>query len=497
MRLKTWQVLTTVGFLLSAVYVGLPAGLLASTLYVLFTAGAAVAVGVALVRRPRPFAAEAWALIGGALVLAAIGHGIWYWLDLQGLEPFPSFADVFYLLVYPLFGVALWRLGGRSNRDDGALVDALIVGISAAVLCWAVLIAPYAYDPDLSWLQLLVSAGYPVADLILLPLILRLVFLQRTRITAHRFLLLGMVAYLVADLLYALGNNAGWYAAGGITDAFWLIAYTLIVAAAWHPSVRVEPRVQASQADLSGRRLLMLGLFAILVPIVTLFTAGTDIEVIRVAAIGSVLLFMLVMYRMAGLLRETHRQAHQLRQLSNTDPLTGAGNRRYLEEQLAREIARSERMGEPLSLAFMDLDFFKRYNDAHGHAAGDALLQDMVRAWRSILRPTDVLARFGGEEFVVVLPHASMSRAIGVLERLRAAVPYGQSCSAGLTECRPGDNADTLLRRADRALYSARNDGRDRIEVVDPGAEPGAFAPDPAVPADTSRNGPGEARSGR
>lgn len=110
---------------------------------------------------------------------------------------------------------ALWMLGRRSGHDEGALSDALIVGVAAAVPGWAFLIAPYLKEADLSLLELVVSAAYPVADLILLPLILRLIFLHRARVTAHFFLLLGMLAYLAADMLYAHGNSAGWYQPGG------------------------------------------------------------------------------------------------------------------------------------------------------------------------------------------------------------------------------------------------------------------------------------------
>ncbi|WP_051918104.1 GGDEF domain-containing protein [Thioalkalivibrio sp. ALJ1] len=471
-RALAWRLLLPIGLILTASYVVLPHGLLTSTLYVLLTAGAALAAGLAALHRPRPFAAGGWGLIAIALALAAIGHGIWYWLDLQGLEPFPSAADIFYLLVYPLFVVALWRLGDRNVRADGAFVDALIIGISAAVLAWALLIAPYAYDPSLSWLQLLVSAGYPVADLILLPLVLRLLFLHRAHLTAHVFLLLGMLAYLTADLLYAHGNATGWYAPGGLTDAGWLIAYTLIVAAVWHPSAQIEPQVRTSAADVSGRRLLVLGAAVVLVPMIILFTAGDDMETIRVAAIASILMFVLVLYRMAGMLRESHRQAHRLEHLSRTDPLTGAGNRRQLEEQLSREIARAERTQGSLNVALLDLDRFKRFNDTHGHSAGDALLQEIVHAWRPNLRPTDVLTRFGGEESVLISPHIDTQQCDQLLQRLRAVVPYGQTFSAGIASFHAGDTPDDLLGRADRALYAAKSSGRARNVIADDHAAP-------------------------
>lgn len=462
-RLTDWRVLTAPVVGLGLLYVVLPYGLLASSLYVIASFFAAGLVGLAVIRRTALSEPSAWGLVAVAVGLAAIGHGIWYWLDLHGLEPFPAAPDVFYLAVYPLFAIALWRLGPRDERDDGALSDALIVGVSAGVLAWALLISPYVRDPSLSLIQLLVSAAYPVADLILLPMILRLVFLHRTRVTAHFFLLLGMLAYLVADVLYAHGNSAGWYAPGGLTDGLWILAYGLFVAAVWHPSASREPESSVSPEALSGRRLLVLGVAALLVPMVILFAAGTDIEVVRIAAIASIMLFLLVMQRMSGLLKQTHRQADALEALSMTDPLTGAGNRRRLWEELNREVDRSRRTRSPLSLAFLDLDHFKAYNDKHGHQAGDALLKELVAGWRTGLRASDLLARIGGEEFLIIFPDADSGQAAEVVERLRKAVPENQTVSAGLATYQDGEPPDQLIDRADRALYSAKHAGRNRV----------------------------------
>ncbi|MGM0985256.1 MAG: diguanylate cyclase domain-containing protein [Pseudomonadota bacterium] len=461
-----WWLLLGVEMALAVVYILLPYGRLASALYILATALPAASTFLAVCFRPHLFSPVAWGLIAGALALATTGHGIWYWLDLHGLEPFPSVADLFYLAVYPLFGVALWRMG-RHGTDVEALGDALIVGISAAVLAWALLIAPYSYDPELTLGQLLVSAGYPVADLVLLPLILRLVFLQRTRIRAHFLLLLGMLAYLTADIFYARGNATGWYAPGGLVDSLWLLAYALFMAAAWHPSASVQPRSHNHDAQLSMRRLYILGTASVLVPMVTLFAAGSEREVVRVAAIGSILLFLLVMWRMAGLLRRTHFQARTLETLASTDPLTGAANRRLLEQQLAEEMARAERNGSSLGLAFLDLDYFKRFNDTHGHSAGDTLLQELVTGWQETLRAQDMLARYGGEEFVVLLPDTATTQCQVVLERLRKCVPYGQTCSVGLALYKPGETADALIGRADDALYAAKHRGRDRVMLAE------------------------------
>lgn len=460
---RGWQWWPGLCLVLAVLYVALPYGRLAGIIYLLATVVAAVGIAAAAYHRQKLFRPAAWMLVASALALAAIGHGIWYWLDLNGLEPFPSSADIFYLAVYPLFMAALWLLRGRSDRDDGALSDALIVGTSAAVIGWALLIAPYMNDPSLSLSQLLVSAAYPVADLILLPLVLRLVFLQQTRIVAHLFLLLGMLAYLTADLLYAHGNLVGWYAPGGLTDGFWLLAYALFAAAAWHPSAALEPFVHASNVELSRRRLLVLGVASVLVPAMILLTAERDTEIVQVGAIATIVLLLLVMHRMDGLLKETHRQSDALEKLARLDPLTGAANRRQLSKDLAREMARAERTGAPLGLAFLDLDHFKQYNDTYGHSAGDALLQDLVTAWRAGMRPSDILARFGGEEFVVVLPDTGRQAGCQAIERLRRSLPQNQTCSAGLAAFRPGESVDALIHRADQALYAAKDAGRNRL----------------------------------
>ncbi len=110
----------------------------------------------------------------------------------------------------------------------------------------------------------------------------------------------------------------------------------------------------------------------------------------------------------------------------------------------------------------LDLDKFKAYNDQHGHQAGDELLSAAARAWRPELRSTDTIARFGGEEFAVLLPHSDQEGAIKVVERLLEAVPFDQTCSAGIAIWDGTETGEALLARADAALYSAKHAGRAR-----------------------------------
>jgi diguanylate cyclase (GGDEF)-like protein/PAS domain S-box-containing protein len=148
---------------------------------------------------------------------------------------------------------------------------------------------------------------------------------------------------------------------------------------------------------------------------------------------------------------------------ARTDQLTGLANRRTWDHELPRELARSRRTGEPLSLALLDLDRFKAYNDTHGHPAGDRLLRGAAAAWGERLRATDVLARYGGEEFAVLLPACDAASAEAVAEKLREAVPGAETCSIGVATWDGGESAEALVARADAALYAAKGAGRDRV----------------------------------
>lgn len=164
------------------------------------------------------------------------------------------------------------------------------------------------------------------------------------------------------------------------------------------------------------------------------------------------------------LTREQQRRSAQLQQLLNLDPLTGAGNRRAWDEAMLRELARSRRRNSPVCVAVIDLDHFKRVNDEHGHAAGDALLRACVQGWHSAMRTGDTLARIGGEEFAIVLPDCGAEEAFAVVERLRTAIPSGATCSAGLAEWDRQEGAATVLARADGALYAAKAAGRNQTQ---------------------------------
>ncbi|MEY2568578.1 MAG: diguanylate cyclase [Actinomycetota bacterium] len=151
--------------------------------------------------------------------------------------------------------------------------------------------------------------------------------------------------------------------------------------------------------------------------------------------------------------------AGRLRSLASTDPLTGLPNRRGWEEALDRELARVRRRGTPLCVAVLDLDSFKAFNDDNGHLAGDRLLKEVAATWLGLLRDSDVLARYGGDEFGIILPDCYPNKAREIIGRLCSATSPGSSCSAGVAEAQAAMNMSQLIDCADRALYRAKAAG--------------------------------------
>jgi two-component system, cell cycle response regulator len=161
----------------------------------------------------------------------------------------------------------------------------------------------------------------------------------------------------------------------------------------------------------------------------------------------------------------------QILAASLTDPLTGVGNRRRLEQALATEISRAGRTGGTLCAFMADLDHFKRVNDVHGHEAGDAVLVAFGTLLRRLTRMVDIVARFGGEEFVVLMPATELEHAVAIAERVREALaaccvaplPDPVTASFGVAQLADGEPGHLLLRRVDNALYEAKRLGRNRV----------------------------------
>ncbi len=202
---------------------------------------------------------------------------------------------------------------------------------------------------------------------------------------------------------------------------------------------------------------------------------------LRVEALHAVLVIVTsIWYTLAagyisGLRARLRQSLETIQQLASRDGLTNTWNRRHIDLLLAAELERTSRHGTPLCLCMVDLDHFKSINDRFGHPVGDAVLHRVAQAMAGELRATDQLGRFGGEEFLIVLPESTLAEAQACAERLRqsvaslAAAPGASTqvtVSIGLAECLPAESLGSLLSRVDSALYAAKRDGRNRVMVA-------------------------------
>lgn len=174
---------------------------------------------------------------------------------------------------------------------------------------------------------------------------------------------------------------------------------------------------------------------------------------------------------------ELRRRAEAASEMSMTDALTGLLNRYGLQRALQRELSEARRYTRPLSCLLLDIDFFKLINDTHGHAAGDAALMQAARVLTESVRGSDVVCRYGGEEFLVLAPETDASGAHSLAEKIRLAVSsrlfgdgeraFALTLSAGVAELLPGESGNDMIARADLALYQAKHRGRDRVEAAE------------------------------
>jgi diguanylate cyclase (GGDEF)-like protein len=451
-------------------------------LYAVFAVLTACAI-FAGVHRHRPAARTAWLLLAGGQLVFAVGDVIYVVQhSVLHIEQYPGIGDWLYLASYPVTAAGLVALIRR--RTPGwhlaSLIDAAILATGAGVLFWVYLITPLAESVvgyDLA--TKVVSVAYPVMDLLVLAVALFLVLGAGIRPPAYYLLCAGLTANLLTDVVYAYQSIQGTYA-GGLLDCGWLLAYTMLAVAALHPSMRrLDERSPVAAPDATWSRLAALAAASLAAPTVLAvqYARGAALHVPVVIG-ASALLFLLVLARMAGLVAEQ-------RKVAITDGLTGLHTRRFFEESLRMEAERAARHGVGFGVLLFDVDHFKSVNDSFGHPGGDRVLCEVARRLRAACRSGDVVARYGGEEFGVLLPGASARDMATIAENMRAAVAGtpiavdGRSLLpitiSGGTAALPADGhtAAEVVLAADRALYEAKNAGRNRIVLS------GALSPAP------------------
>ena len=333
-----------------------------------------------------------------------------------------------------------------------------------------------------SWLSFWAISGLPLtflfrvghAGMFAVPamtLLLFLKFFERPVAKGHVALLSAQCAGTVACLLWPRAD-----------DLYYLLPVALALGAVAAADVVVHLAIAARRRAPHSRLVLGATLLAVAAAAfdgagVLGLGIGTSVDF----ALSGPACFVLMSCFLASMADRLAR----LRLAASTDPLTGLANRTVLFDRLSLEIARARRHGHPVALGILDLDSFKPFNDRYGHVAGDRLLVEVGRALLDSIRDTDLAARFGGDEFVVLLPDADATQALTCFERIRlriararvAGAEEGDTASAGIAvfdpTVRSSVSVSAWLRQADAALYAAKAAGRNRVLVAH-GAPPAA-----------------------
>jgi diguanylate cyclase (GGDEF)-like protein len=441
---------------------------------------------VAGILRYRPADVRPWIVLAIGLALTVAGDWTWMILERMGLELFPSVADVLYLGGLGLTAIAIIGLvrGRIPGGDRAGVIDAVVVAVGAGLLSWTFFMAPLVADPAASMGEIAVAIAYPVLDILLLGVLVRLFLAPGRRVPALQLILLALVVLLLTDFPYAVLVLEDAYYTGHILDGGWLAASFLWAAAALHPSMRnVAQPAELSEAQLTPLRLAMLAGASLMAPAVLVIQAAMGQAVdVPVVATGCVVLFLLVIARLGGLVSDLRANLHTRRTLEEElqhralhDPLTGLPNRALFYDRLEHALSRRF---DQVAVLFLDLDDFKTVNDTYGHQAGDELLCVVSDAIRHSVRGADTVARLGGDEFAILLDRdATIGTATALAGRLQGAIGAPRAIaghersigtSIGISVGTSGaTTAETLMREADVAMYVAKSKGKAGHSVFD------------------------------
>lgn len=425
---------------------------------------------------------RSWRLLAAALTIWWLGDVVWMFYELvRGEPPFPSAADAFYLAFYPLMMAGLLAFpGAPQTRIERTkfLLDALTVLLGGWMVVWYFVLGPTAVAEDSPLVRTMLSSAYPVGDLVLIFGMASLMLRVPSGAQRPSLALLGggIAAFLIADLAFGSLSLRDAYAGGDWPDGFWMAAALLFGAAAQSQYLRAsadgghERPAPADVQAVSALPYAAVGLGYLL-----LIVAGRGAPIYPMGGLlfGAIAITAIVLARQLTLMNENIRLLADLRALARTDPLTGLHTRGHFFELAEREFARIRRYGRPLAALMLDVDHFKRVNDHFGHPAGDEVLRMVARRLTADLRDVDLAGRYGGDEFVALLPESTVETAAVIADRLRARIAsatagtgtqqIAATVSLGVAGAEGCADLAALLRRADEALYQAKAGGRNTV----------------------------------
>lgn len=429
-------------------------------------------LGGAIVLSPKTTSAirRAWLLIGLACLSNSIAEMLWFYYAQNGLNPFPSLADVFYILFYPLLLAGVLNLPYLPAKNQYRLmtwVDMSIVMVVGAMLIWSYILGPVVIQ-NTTGVAGLISLAYPVGDFLILAGLVSLIQRELNRIGRSKvfFLVVSMITTGLADLLFALVQNEGSNVPMVFMNALWLLsAWSLLMAAGWQilqPTSEPDPQETGSLSILRNYIIYLAPILGVLLAVSSLANLIRLDKTLVGTVLLTILLLVLIYSRQAIVLHENRQLYQKMENLAITDALTSLYNRHSFNEAINREINRTKRTGRDLSLLIIDVDDFKKFNDVFGHLKGDQVLHDISLALKEGIRKTDFLARYGGDEFVLILPETSLEDANRVSEKIQNLVKTRFSkdnlgVSIGIALYQPGMNEQALVGEADNKLYQQKH----------------------------------------
>jgi diguanylate cyclase (GGDEF)-like protein len=316
----------------------------------------------------------------------------------------------------------------------------------------------------------IVSLLYPLLDVVVLTGLIRMLVGGGSLSRSLSLVTVSVSFTLLADLLYnglaaegLVEDMPGW-----MNALFSLGIVLMALASLTDDAADIRRPSHDSGRMISPPRAIALGLGTMALPVLIALGVRGDIDSgVRILAAASILVNALVVWRAVLLLGIVVQQKAELARVARTDALTGLPNRRSWDFELDRAVAVANASGHTLTLAVIDLDGFKEFNDEHGHPAGDALLESCARRWREVLPAVAYLARYGGDEFALLMPEVEVDVVRRSLELLLRSTPLPVTVSIGYAVHRLGDAGAQTLADADTALYAAKDRGRNQVVSLD------------------------------